>query len=532
MKEKKQDENMAVTREQALKNFEGLMKITDISSLHQADQIDIIGNLFDFSYDFNSLAGIEHGFVLADQVMEDVLTPENLTVFYYDIANGWGYLRKLKYKDASSAWEFQQKELTKEIFHLRKAVDSTGFNSVDPLRQCQIYTNLGNCFSFIGRFVEAQECWNKAIDISPSFVMAIGNKANGLFHYGRVLFDNVHSNLFSVFSFHYLADALKRSHYLHPEAREGFENLHIWLRKLITANFPDEYLKKHPDLNNFDLGPDAQLKEYRLWCLKNKLYINPLNDLGAYSDASHDCLNMPTLVVPAKRAPVCINLYNQVKQEYATARYCYYISIEAYNLHFSDKDVPLVDTLEPIKYSYYVEQMKIAFRLAYSILDKIAFLLNDYLELDIKPNRVSFRTIWYENEQKKQLHSFFGNSDNWALRGLYWLSMDLYEKEGDFDLVLEPDAKEVASIRNHIEHKGFKVVSDVSFLPDSYKVEDISYSISRTEFERKTLRLLKLTRAALIYVAIAVSHEEQKREYNQQKAATFPIALVPEFMRT
>lgn len=515
----------------ALLDYDQLMNITDITLFDQADQIDIIGNLFDFSYDLGSLAGIDHGFMLVQQIREDVLEPENSTVLNYDIANGWHYRRNLKYQSSSTAWQFQQEELTKEIFHLRKAVASDGFSRIDLMRQCQIYTNLGNSLSFIGRFVEAQESWNRAIVISPVFAMAIGNKANGLFHYGRVLFDNIHTNLFHVSAYHYLVDALKFSDYLHPEARNGFQGLHDWLKQFIAANFPKEYMTGLPKLNNFDLGNDSELSPYRLWCLENKLYINPLNDLGPYSDASHDCLNMPTLLLPANRAPVCINLYNQVKQEYATARYCFFISTSKCIPHFSDADVPLVETMETIKYSYYVEQMKIAFRLAYSILDKVAFLLNDYLELMIKPNRVSFRGLWYENEQKKQLHSFFMNSDNWALRGLFWLSMDLYEKDSDFDTVLEPEAKEVASIRNHIEHKGFKVVSDISFFPHSYEWEDISYSISRADFEAKTLKLLKLTRAALIYVAIAVSHEEQKKENMGRKAAQFPTDLVPQYMR-
>ena len=59
------------------------------------------------------------------------------------------------------------------------------------------------------------------------------------------------------------------------------------LEKMIPTDF-----KNHlPDLNDFPLG-EGDLKEYRLWCLEKKLYINPLNDLGPYPIASHKLILM------------------------------------------------------------------------------------------------------------------------------------------------------------------------------------------------------------------------------------------------
>ena len=492
------------------------------------DQVNILGILFDQSFDNLSIECLNHVFELSKQIDIDSLSDENFTTLHYDLSNGWHYLKSLKYKTLEDVWNFQMEELTKEIFHLRKAISSVGFQKVEKERQCQIYTNIGNSFSFVGRFIEAQYYWNKAIDILPNFSMAIGNKGNGLFHYGQSLFDEFHKDIFWVFAFHNLASAFEYKEQLHISAEEGFQKVFDHLGSIIT----DKYKSTLPNLNDFDLGDDKELADYRKWGIENCLFLNPLNDLGNFSVASHDCLNLPTLVIEAKKPPVYLNLYNQIKQEFGTARYSYYHSTRGNSPHFSDIDITLVETQETARYSFYIEQLKISFRLSYSILDKIAYLLNEYLQLGIQSHRVSFKSLWYSNPRQMELRSFFLNSDNWALRGLYWLSKDLYEKENDFDSVLEPDAKEIADLRNFIEHKGLKIVSDYR-IPGIYDEDkDISYTISRTEFERKSMNILKLTRAAIMYLSLAIFHEENKKDYSKLKTLPINSGIIPDYMKT
>ena len=500
--------------------YSDLLSLTTLEGFTEEQQIDVIGTLFDLAFDKSSINGIQHGFHLSKQIKTENLKPTNLTLLFYDLSNGWSYLRKIKFSQTSGDWKFQMTELVNEIFHLRKAITSPGFSQISPIRRCQIYTNLGNSFSYIGRFVEAQEYWHMAIEINPEFAMAIGNMANGLYYYGSVLYDEIHKNIFAIFGYHYLVKTLKLQDQIHEDAKKGFQELHDRLKNYIAGNFPEVYIKGFPNLD-YDLGKDLDLKNYRLWCLDKKLFINPLNDLGPFPTACHDCLNLPTLTLPSNRPPISLNLYNQIKQEFATARYSFYVSQFATRPHISDNDTPLVETMEMVSYSYYLEQLKIAFRLAYSILDKIAYLLNDYLELKIDNNKVSFRTLWYTTPQKNApLRAFFENSQNWALRGLYWISKDLYEKDKEFDTVLEPDAKEVATIRNYIEHKGFKISDSLSLPAGIFEEADISYTIQRDDFERKTMKLLKLTRSAIINVAVAIAHEEK----DQLDSQALPIS--------
>ena len=140
--------------------------------------------------------------------------------------------------------------------------------------------------------------------------------------------------------------------------------------------------------------------------------------------------------------------------------------------------------------------MKAAFRIAYSLFDKIAYFLNDYLCLSIPEKQVTFRTVWYEKRKKEKglSHIFQKRENNWSLRGLFWLSKDLFEDMSEFKESIEPDAQELSDIRNHLEHKYLKLPDD--FWQGTLSVDDrasltlvdtLAFSVHRREFEVKTL---------------------------------------------
>gem|GEM_PF-1367823 len=52
-------------------------------------------------------------------------------------------------------------------------------------------TNLGNLLDHLGRFVEAIESYERALQATPSFGMALGNRALSLRTYGVHLYDNL-----------------------------------------------------------------------------------------------------------------------------------------------------------------------------------------------------------------------------------------------------------------------------------------------------------------------------------------------------
>ena len=98
-----------------------------------------------------------------------------------------------------------------------------------------------------------------------------------------------------------------------------------------------------------------------------------------------------------------VGIDNQLKQEFASVRFLFYEGINNSKPHFSDKDVVLMDTLDYSDYSFSLEKIKIAFRVCYSIFDKISYFINIYLNLGLDKNRVSFRTVWYNYLDKKPI---------------------------------------------------------------------------------------------------------------------------------
>ena len=173
-----------------------------------------------------------------------------------------------------------------------------------------------------------------------------------------------------------------------------------------------------------------------------------------------------------------------------------------------------------------VEKVKAAFRIAYSIFDKIAFFLNEYFELGTLPRDVSFRRIWYvKGDKARGLSPKVQAMSNWPLKALYWVSKDLSENRPEFTEAMQPDSKLLASMRNHLEHRYLKLHEEewVGVPKDpqySFMDDTLALSLGRSDFEKKVLRILKLVRASLIYLVCAVKIEES---YRGAKSGLTPV---------
>ena len=305
------------------KKYEEYILLDSLIDVDPKKQLDILGILFDGAIDRNSLEGIDKGLLLSEAIEYDLLEPHQKILFHYFISNAWATKRREKSTVFESAWEFNMQENAKELYHLRKAILIKDFDNLTVIRKTQIYTNLGNLLNVIGRFVEAHEFWNKALKIDPLHSMALSNKGKGFFYYGKYLFDEIHVKIFMLHSVLELKKSLKNSKDFYPPVLEDAIKFTEYLDSFISQEIQDN----PPDLNDYLLGDNLQLKLYREWCLNNQLYINPLNDLGSYTIACHDCLNMPTLYFAFDQPPIYLTLYNQMKQEFGSARFLFYESL-------------------------------------------------------------------------------------------------------------------------------------------------------------------------------------------------------------
>lgn len=508
--------------------YKSLMSVESLVGLATEAALEHIGLLTDLSLDLRQTEGLERAIRLSEELQKRQLSAGQLATLHYFLANAWANSRLLSRAGRDQVWDWEQEEIEREIIHLRRALQEDGLGELPKERVCQILTNLGNLVDHVGRFVEAVEYWDRALAKLPSFAMARGNRGYGLAHYAFALYDQGHAAVFLKYAHTDLRTALLSA--LHENARKGFDKCRMRIESVLSA----ECLNKDVDMHTFSLGVSEGEIRYRQWCLKNRLFLNPLNDLGPYPIAARDIFSTPSIVVDIDAGPYYPGYFNQMKQEFVSARYLYYEGVYAEQPHFSDRDVLLFNTLDYPTYSLATEKVKAAFRMVYSLFDKIAYFLDHYLGLSIPEKKVTFKTFWYEAlDKKKGLRPEFQQRQNWPLRGLFWLSKDLFEDKPGFRESIEPDAQELSEIRNHLEHKYLKLHEDLWSGPASDNDEvslaladTLAFSTYRREFEAKTLRLIKMARAALIYLSLAIHCEEQRRAKERGPGSIVPGMLL------
>ena len=198
-----------------------------------------------------------------------------------------------------------------------------------------------------------------------------------------------------------------------------------------------------------------------------------------------------------------MTMLNEIKQEYVTARYMLYSYFrESGKSHFSDKHVRIADVLQYANFSYNVELAKSAFRALYSLLDKIAFALNDYLELGMKGKDVDFKNFWYADRKTRNIRSeILNHSTIISLAGLLFIRNDVYG--GNESYLQADETKNLQKVRNAMEHRVIQIVDD-GILED----KNAMLIISRSDFEEVAMNLIGTVRQAIFCFVNTVKHIE------------------------
>jgi len=353
-----------------------------------ADEVStVIGGLIDAAGLLEKQDGVKHAISLIDEALGGNINPALEAELHYFEGNAHAALRELGEEKSSSRdlWHqgWDAPALEPVILSYRRAANHLAFSELPLPRRCQIWTNLGNTLSTIGRSIEAIESYDHALDLDPAFHMARGNRALASGSYAAMFFDKGQAAVFHRFNYADLATAADSDGYVEPEAESRFEQ---YREKLGTVLGETGARGTLPDLYNHSLGSTHEEQAYREWCLQHRLFLNPMNDLGAYPIAAHDVLHTPPIVTDLETGPKYHGAFNQLKQGFVSARYLFYEGVTATEPHFADRDVLLYNTLDYPAYSLAVEKIKLAYRSFYSLFDHIGFLLNDYfgIKLDTK----------------------------------------------------------------------------------------------------------------------------------------------------
>ncbi|MFO0890951.1 MAG: LA2681 family HEPN domain-containing protein [Isosphaeraceae bacterium] len=480
------------------------------------EYLDSLARFIDFADAQGDPAGARHALDLVNRFRGSrSLDDRDSARLHYFEANAWGILKPAPGPDSPDAWTWHSEAIENEIRQLRLARRSSGFSKLQGTNQAQIDTNLGNALSTLGRFVEAKECFDRALEIDRAHGMARGNRGISLFTYALTLPHLPHVPGFCTTAafFQEAEKNLKQALKL-PLEGDAHAYFMAYLQAVADANSQVESAEgfAEEEAIGADLEPG---QPYRSWSLENRLFLNPLNDITRIPRAACDVLHLPAFTARPEHGFLLLGLVNQMKLEFAVARLLLFEGITSSEDRFADKELLLADTLDYPALTIGVEKMRAAFRSVYSIFDKIGFFLNFYLGLGIPASEVNFRRLWLETQKRsKKLRADFESRPNWPLRGLYWLSRDLQAHKADNNAI-DPDAKDLARIRNHIEHCYLRIHNEgwvASGRGQGGEATDgSSYSIDRGDFTLRAIRLLKLARSALIYLVFSVYAEEAKR---------------------
>lgn len=510
--------------------FEDLNKFCErsLTKMNDAEAIAHIGQLIDDSFDASFERGAKRALYLLDELSNRGLDDTPGALIEYFRANAWATLSNIANVRRSWSWEAPERQA--EMLALSRASNHPGFAGLDKVRRCQILTNHANLLHEVGRSIDAIAIWDAALKIIPSFAMASGNRGSGLKSYAGMVVDNRERAILSLHAFDGLCSTVSEGAVYDsadPQpALAHFANLATELAAAVNI----DAVREMQDLDRGDEGRSKSERAYRRWCLRHRLFLCPLNDLGPHLAAATDDLMLPPLTEKfgerpdGHLPPPIISFFSQMKQEYASARFMLFEGMSSTSVHFSDRGVALTDTLDYPLYSLASERVRTAFRTAYSLLDKVAFLVDRYWGLGKVPYRISFKNVWMV-ENKARLLPQFEKLNNLPLRGLFWLSKELFDDQ--LKQTTAADARELHGIRNALEHTYLRVSEGWAkpFVIKGTSNNGFGIAIGSDELEAKAVRVMQMARSALFYISFAIGVEERKKQLAKpgQLAGSMPL---------
>lgn len=447
---------------------------------------------------------VEKGISLIEKFIDSIISnPINIPYVYYNLANGYAALFDFRRKKEPHYGLFENTELdTAKDYYLKALKNKPRENGL----LSQIYVNLGNCLNKKGRVVDALECYEKALKYKCDHSMAIGNKGVALAYYSKI--SGEHQITFLIEAYSLISQALKLG--VLPESVGYFEKQLKYIERL----FPDKkVLKNPPKYPGYTIKADSNFEKFLInFCLKNKIYLNICNFCQKCDAAIGDTIFIKKMTVQSVKnfsndTFLKLSKYlNQIKQDFITARFLLILSrYEGLNLNFVDKRVRIIDTLDYSMHNIYIELVKVAFRIFYDVLDKIAYFINDYLGLGLSDKKISFRRIWYSNFDNKVIRRKIQETKNHSLNALFDIHRD-FEKDGEYE--------KLRDTRDALTHRFIKV----GMLQES-EDED---NMTEATLVKHTLELAKVIRNTVIYLLQFVYVEEAKKEKDIEKP-TIPL---------
>jgi tetratricopeptide (TPR) repeat protein len=425
----------------------------------------------------------------------------NVGGYHYNLGNAWYVL-------AISDFEKSNRKYTVEIFEefeSAKKCFRTALNLGENYPQTWI--NLGNVLDYLGRYLEALECYDKAILLNPRYYNAWGNRGIACRSLALKCQDKCTKNCLAKNGTIHLGIELS----LFPDFKidqKTKDNVRDLLSKNNVSIDLDSYLVdfipqkrvlldqkfSYPHKNNEDFK-----SFYVNFCEQNQLFLNLLFDCKDHKCINKDLINIKfhTLVNDNRRAYEISTRWQSLIDNFKTARF--YLALAQFkhpDFDFSDKVRD--DSDYSMNYLANVEMLKNSFLISMSIFDKIAFFLNEYENLDIEDGKVAF---WGSNSIFTVKKSLI-NDNNWQIDLMALAGIKNELDTGDFKRLLE--------VRHYLTHRYF-VLHDPDVKSAEHQLKDNDqYHMEVDEFFNRTIFTLRIVRNALFSLSFFVASKESK----------------------
>ena len=422
----------------------------------------------------------------------------------YNVANGYLCLHKIDVRKHHEVDLFEYQPLQKAKEHYRIALR---YGSIKPDLRKQVLVNLANVYDTLGRTVEAIHVYEEVLSIDPEFAMAEANLGKALYTFAGVCGEYRGATL--VQAFRLISSALDKDQRLRQYG--GTKAVKQFRQELerIRAHFVDGVVPDnavvHPTMNTRRLSRFEQ--RYLEYCLANRLFLNfHIHESGTPCRASVVDSIMITLVESFNEESRFYHLtkhVNQMKEDFATARY---LLFEAqHNRPFVSRISRMttyVDTLDYTDNGLYIGLAKSAFVRAYSVLDKIAVFLDDYLQLETE-GKIYFKTIWaVRRDGEWTVREAIRREGHHSLLGIFDINHDFRREQ----------YKQLESIRNAVSHN--RLIVSTFFSHATRELAGGDLSVGFDELEDYTIQVLLIVKSALSNLVNFVSGRETANHGN------------------
>lgn len=328
---------------------------------------------------------------------------------------------------------------------------------------CRAYLCLANAYDHLGRFCEAQQYYRMALLDSTNTQEVERNQG---FSYA-----NMHAFWPEEEPF-----IVRKAQQIIRKYQHFFDCHSPYFRQICSWPSPS-FDAPLIDYDNIQKGG------YEKWICHHYLRINRFNDVEPDSMLSLcDNVKLPVIVDTPEKKALYESTFEEIKGSFISTRKILYSIIN------EDKN------------SVNMEMLKMAYKNFYSIFDKIAMFLSNYLDIKLKSYEVDFAKIWNcKNGDIRQ--EILVHSQNMPLLGLYNIKLDVYGMKTDW-YVVDEQTKDLKMLRNYMEHK-LIIIKDEPMSHTEYQL-----TISKQELKLNTIRLAQLVRCAIIYLCNFVMHAE------------------------